>query len=176
MIKEAEYDDGYCLLYRIKIIRAPFALTQRLLSSVPLVVVRIISVIIAVWLLQWLFLGTTFSYDFKNYQLKNGDNVCLPLAGSYAKYDNRANVIKARRSFFGEEILIDLRNDNPKAIGISLLGDRIAVRFHANSDWQYGRGEGCSYIDCYSLKTGKFVGGNTFGEGGYWHSPLYLIW
>lgn len=119
---------------------------------------------------QWFIFGTTFSWSAKDYKLNKGDRIRLPIFGSYAYFDGKN--IKTKRSYFGGKVEIDTSFNNPKAIGISLFGDRIVVRFHG-SDYPGGPGGGGRVF--YSTKTGERLG-SSIGEKGYWHSPLYLIW
>lgn len=120
---------------------------------------------------QWFIFGTTFSWSGKNYRLDKENCATLPIFGSYAYLDGKN--IKAKRSYFSEEVEIDTSFNSPKAIGISLFGDRIAVRFHS-SDYPGGTGKGVRVF--YSTKKGERIGSSSSNEKGYWHSPLYLIW
>jgi hypothetical protein len=119
---------------------------------------------------QWIVCGTTFSHSAKNYGLEEGNYAGLPIYGAYARFEGDSIVV--RRSFFHEEAKIILSTNDPKAIGISLFGDRIAVRFH-ESGYPGGKGYGTRVF--FDTETGEVLGSSSL-ESGYWHGPLYLVW
>lgn len=105
------------------------------------------------------------------YWLEEGDGVSLPLFGAYAYFDGRS--IKARRNFWSKEISFSCPDD-PKALGISLFGGRLAVRTH-HRGWGGPFGNPSGRRTFFSLKTGKILNQSSL-ENDFWHTPLYLIW
>ena len=111
---------------------------------------------------------------FAKFNLDLGEHARLPLFGAYAGYDG-GNLVM-RRSFFSEEVKVSLNND-PKAIGLSLLGGRVAVRFHYRvgsfNPFERGKNE-YGVIRYFDTRTGELV--NEADESGQKHKGIRLIW
>lgn len=149
---------------------------------------KILAIPVAILVGQWLFYGCAHTFEThyvkdlgtvdlfrSHYYLDPGEIARLPLFGSYARYDG--NSITVRRSFWSEEVkipidLFPIGSRTPKAVGLSLFGDRVALRFHSSTpSGDHKEGERM-YFDC---STGKYVFSHT-PESGYWHGGLRLIW
>lgn len=108
------------------------------------------------------------------FNLDPGEQARLPLFGAYAGYDGSDLVI--RRGFYSKEVKIPLDND-PKAIGLSLLGGRVAVRFHyragAFNPFERGKNE-YGVVRYFDTGTGELV--NEADESGQRHKGIRLIW